>query len=245
MQCSGQHVLDSIDRGENTQARAVENTAALMAAAAAAGISRVAHISITNPDLNSPLPYFRGKAQNERIVTSSGMTYAILRPTVLFGREDILINNIAFLLRHFPVFFVAGDGQYALQPVFVDDVAALVEDAHLRTDSYVIDAVGQEVYTFRELVELIGASIGANRPLILVRPAILQSTARILGAVLGDTLLTDQELEGLMANSADLIGAGPLPHSASPNGSRSMPTSWVERLRLRAEATLRVTPRRH
>ena len=163
------------DRGENTQARAVENTAALMAAAAAAGISRVAHISITNPDLNSPLPYFRGKAQNERIVTSSGMTYAILRPTVLFGREDILINNIAFLLRHFPVFFVAGDGQYALQPVFVDDVAALVEDAIFRTDSYVIDAVGQEVYSFRELVELIGASIGANRPLIRVRPAILQS----------------------------------------------------------------------
>ena len=93
------------DRGENTQARAVENTSTLISAAAAAGVSRLVHISITNPALNSPLSYFRGKAQNEHIVTNSGMSYAILRPTVLFGREDILINNIAFLLRRFPVFF--------------------------------------------------------------------------------------------------------------------------------------------
>ena len=195
------------DRGENTQGRAVENTATLVAAASAVRVPRLIHISITNPALSSPLSYFRGKALNEQIVISSGLSYAILRPTVLFGREDILINNIAYLLRRFPVFFVAGDGQYALQPVYVDDLAALVEEAVFRSDSYVIDAVGREVYRFRELVELIGASIGAKRPQIPVWPFILKSTARALGAVLRDTLLTDQELDGLMANL--LVSAAP------------------------------------
>ena len=134
------------DRGKNTQAGAVDNTATLTTTAAtAAGVSRVVHISITNPSLDSPLSYFRGKAQNEQIVMDSSMSYAILRPTVLFGREDILINNIAFLLRRFPLFLIAGDGMYAIQPTYVDDLALLVEQAVFNTESYVIDAVGHEV----------------------------------------------------------------------------------------------------
>jgi uncharacterized protein YbjT (DUF2867 family) len=188
------------DRGANTQARAVENTASLFAAATAAGVSRVVHISITNPSPDSPLSYFRGKAQNEQIVMGSSMGYAILRPTVLFGREDILINNIAFLLRKFPVFLIAGDGKYAIQPTYVDDLASLVEQAVFKKESYVVDAVGPEVYSFRSLVGLIGATIGTKRPVVPVVPAILKLSARVLGAFLGDTLLTAQELDGLMAN---------------------------------------------
>ena len=82
------------DRRENTQPRAVENTRALIRAAKSAGVKRVVHISIANPSEKSHLPYYWGKAANEKTVIESGMTYAILRPTVLYGGEDVLINNI-------------------------------------------------------------------------------------------------------------------------------------------------------
>ena len=116
------------DKDNNTQPKAVENTKILVNAAAKAGVKRIVHISITNPSADSHLPYFWGKAANEKAVIASGLSHAILRPTVLFGREDILINNIAWALRHLPVFGVFGDGSYRLQPIFVEDFARLLEE---------------------------------------------------------------------------------------------------------------------
>src|SRR5574339_843070 len=133
------------DKGENTQPRAVENTRKLVNAAKAAGVRRIVHISITNPSAESHLPYFWGKAANEKAVIDSGLSYAILRPTVLVGDEDILINNIAYLLRRLPFFLIPGDGSYKLQPVLVDDVAALAVEAVYRSDSYIVDAVGPDI----------------------------------------------------------------------------------------------------
>ena len=113
-----------------THAQAVANTLRLFTAACDAGVERIVHVSITNPSADSPLEYFRGKAQLEAALKQSGMSYAILRPTVLFGKEDILINNIAWMLRRFPVFGVFGRGDYRMQPIYVDDLAQLaVENA--------------------------------------------------------------------------------------------------------------------
>jgi len=187
------------DRGSNTQKAAVDNTRRLLAAAARSGVRRVIHVSITNPSLDSPLSYFRGKAENELAVMGSGMSHAILRPTVLFGAEDILINNIAFLLRRFPVFWMPGAGDYRLQPIFVDDLAELAVSAVYRDDLTVNDAVGPETFTFRELVRLIGGTIGRPRPLQSVPPSLMWLAARALSLLLGDVLLTRQEIEGLMA----------------------------------------------
>ncbi|MGC8541452.1 MAG: SDR family oxidoreductase, partial [Phycisphaerae bacterium] len=106
-------------------AEAIENNRKLLVAAKAAGVRRIVHVSITNPDINSDLEYFRGKAQVEQALTDSGVDFTIRRPAVIFGREDILINNIAWVLRHLPVFGVFGDGQYKLQPIYVDDLAEL------------------------------------------------------------------------------------------------------------------------
>jgi NADH dehydrogenase len=188
------------DRGSNTQSRAVENTRKLVEAARAAGVKRLVHVSITKPSLESPLPYFEGKAAIEQIIHESGLSFAILRPTVLFGSEDVLINNIAFLLRRLPVFGVPGDGSYQLQPVHVDDLAALAVDAVSRTDSYTIDAVGPDTFTFKEMVELISARLGLRRPIVHVPPWLALAAAGVLGAGLGDVLLTRDEVAGLMAN---------------------------------------------
>jgi len=187
------------DRGENTQPRAVENTRKLIGAAVKAGVQRIVHISITNPSPDSDLPYFWGKAANEQTVKESGIPYAILRPTVLFGAEDILINNIAWLLRRFPVFAFPGDGRYRLQPVFVDDLAELAVDVGYAQDNILWDAVGPDIFTFEEMIRLIGRTLGLNRGLIHVPPRLALSAAQFLSAFVGDVLLTPEEVEGLMA----------------------------------------------
>lgn len=189
------------DKGSNTQPKAVENTKALVNAAVKAGVKRIVHISIANPSADSHLPYYWGKAANEKAVTESGKTYAILRPTVLVGGgEDILINNIAFLLRRFPFFFIPGDGSYGIQPVHVEDLADLSVEAVYSKDNYVIDAVGPDAYTFKELVALIGETIGAKRPLISVPPRLALLAAQFLSLFVKDVILTPEEVDGLMAN---------------------------------------------
>jgi len=187
------------DKGSNTQPAAVENTRILVQAAAEAGVRRIVHISITNPSADSPLPYFWGKAANEKSVIESGMSYAILRPTVLFGKEDILINNIAWILRRFPLFAMPGDGSYRLQPVFVDDLAGLAIEAGDRNEDLVWDAVGPEIFTFREMVELIGRTIGRPRPLFSVHPRLALAAAQIISLFVRDVVLTPEEVDGLMA----------------------------------------------
>jgi len=188
------------DKGKNTQPRAVENTRKLVNAAKAAGVKRIVHISIANPSADSHLPYYWGKAANEKAVTESGMSYAILRPTVLVGTEDILINNIAFLLRHFPLFFIPGDGSYGIQPVYVEDLADLAVEGVYSKENYVIDAVGPDSYTFREFVKLIGERVGAQRLLISVPPRLALFAAQILSLFVKDVILTPEEVDGLMGN---------------------------------------------
>jgi NADH dehydrogenase len=188
------------DKGGNTQPKAVENTRTLVQAAVRAGVKRIVHISITNPSAESPLPYFWGKAANEKAVCESGIGYAILRPTVLFGAEDILINNIAWLLRRLPVFGIPGDGGYRLQPVFVDDLAALVVESIYRDDNSTADAVGPDIFTFEEMVRLIGHAVHRSRPLLHVPPRLALAAAQFLSLFVGDVMLTAEEVDGLMAD---------------------------------------------
>jgi NADH dehydrogenase len=178
---------------------AVRNSLTLFEAAAQAGVRRVVHVSITNPSLDSPLEYFRGKAALEAALRASGLSYAILRPTVLFGKEDILINNIAWALRRFPVFGVFGDGQYRLQPIYVDDLAQLAVEWGERAEDAVIDAVGPETFMFRRLVETIGRVIGVERRIVGIPPRIGAVLGTAMGLVLRDVLITADEIAGLMA----------------------------------------------
>jgi len=207
------------DHGQNTQLRAVENTRKLVRAASAADVKRVVHVSITNPSADSPLPYFWGKAANEKTVIESGMSYAILRPTVLVGAEDILINNIAFLMRRFPFFGLPGDGSYCLQPICVDDLADLIVEGVYAKNNYVIDTVGPDNFTFKEMVELIGKKIGSKRLLISLPPKLALLAAQFLSLFLGDILLTPEEVDGLMS--------GLLVSKEPPRGRTSL-RDWLE-----------------
>lgn len=207
------------DRGENTQPLAVENTRKLVMAAVKAGVRRFVHISITNPSLDSHLPYFWGKAVNEQAVIESGLSYAILRPTVLFGVEDILINNIAWLLRRFPFFAIPGDGQYRLQPVFVDDLAKLALESGYAQDNLLMDTVGPDIFTFEEMTRLISRTIGLNRSLLHVPPRVALTAAQFLSLFVGDVLLTPEEVDGL---TADLLV------SKEPPRCKTHLADWLE-----------------
>jgi NADH dehydrogenase len=206
------------DRGAATHERAIAHTRALFRAAERAGVERVVHISISNPDSRSPLPYFRGKALLEQDVRNASFSYAIVRPTVVFGAEDILINNIAYLLRHAPLFLIPGKGDYRLQPVYAGDLAQIAVDAARASGNLLIDAVGPEVFTFDELVRVVARTVGSRAALLHASSRVTLFAARILGAVLHDVLLTPDEVEGLMAN---LLVSG-----AAPTGSTRL-THWL------------------
>jgi len=181
-----------------TFAQALANSKVLFDAAKHAGIGRVVHISITNPDRKSRLPYFRGKAELEGYLKRTGISYAILRPAVLFGKEDILINNIAWALRRLPVFGIYGSGQYRLQPIYIDDLAVAAIDHITQPVNEIIDATGPETYSYREMVEMIAREIG-SRALIVSMPAMLAYQAvRVLGWMVGDVINTSDEVSGLM-----------------------------------------------
>ncbi|MFN8381990.1 MAG: NAD(P)H-binding protein [Anaerolineales bacterium] len=188
------------DKGNNTQPKAVENTGVLIKAAVEAGVKRIVHISITNPSADSHLPYFWGKAANEKFVMESGASYAILRPTVLFGKEDILINNIAWLLRRLPIFGLPGNGSYKLSPIYVDDLAELAVEAVYKKENYIWDAVGPDEFTFKEMTELIGQTVGKKRLLLSFPPQLALWAAQFLSLFVNDVMLTPEEVDGLMAN---------------------------------------------
>ena len=189
-------------------AQAVENSLKLFAAAKQAGIKRIVHVSITNPSLDSPFEYFSGKAKLEKALIESGRSYAILRPAVLFGKEDILINNIAWFLRKFPVFGVFGDGKYRLQPIYVDDLAELAVEQGVNMNNVIIDAIGPETFTYRELAQEIGKAIGKRRPIIPVPPIKGYLLGKFVGMLQRDVTITYDEIRGLMA---DLLYTNSLP----------------------------------
>ncbi len=186
--------------GAVTFDRAVENSRTLIRAAEKAGVRRLVHISITNPSADSPLPYFRGKGLVEQAIRDSGLSYAIVRPALVFGEGDILLNNIAWLLRRFPVFTVAGSGQYRAQPVYVADLAALAVAASPGQDNVISDAVGPETYTFDELVRLVARSVQRKAWIVHLPPAWIMLLSRLFGLLVGDVVLTREEIAGLAAN---------------------------------------------
>jgi NADH dehydrogenase len=186
--------------------QAVANSRALFDAARRAGIQRIVHVSITHPSAESPFPYFRGKALVETALVETGISYAIVRPAILFGGDDVLVNNIAWLLRHLPVFAVGGTGTYRVRAIHVDDLARLCLDKGTEGHDSVTDAVGPERPTFLELVRSIRAAVGSRSPIVTVPGRAVPLLSKLLGIALRDVLLTTDEYRAMAAGLADTDG---------------------------------------
>ncbi len=177
---------------------AVANTRILLGAARDAGVRKVVHISVSNPSMDSPLDYYAGKARAENAVRESRLEWAIVRPTLIFGSGDILINNIAWLLRRLPVFGIPGRGDYRLQPVAGEDVAEIATWAAAQGGNVTVDAAGPEIIYYSEMVESIAIAVGRHPRFVHVSPRNTVRAARIIGRIVNDVTLNEPELEGLM-----------------------------------------------
>jgi uncharacterized protein YbjT (DUF2867 family) len=197
---------------------AVRNSETLFRAAAAAGVQRIVHVSITNASTDSADPYFRGKARAERALAENGLPYAVARPAILFGGTGVLLNNIAWLLRRMPVFAIGGRGDYRLRPIHVDDLAALCADLGERSDTVTVDAVGPQSIAFRNLVAAIKKATGSRALVVPVPGGIIPPLAAGLSLVLRDTLLTADEYRSMAAGLAD---------SDAPATGSIAATDWI------------------
>ena len=204
--------------GDVTHERAAENLKILFAAAQWAGVRRVVHISIANATSGSHLPYYRGKAIAEQHLREFGPSYAIIKPTLLFGHGDILLNNIAWALRRFPVFPIPGRGDYPVQPGFVKDIANLAVRLGEGDENDEMDAVGPEVFSYSDYVKLIRRAIGAKCVVLKAPPDLALLGSKIVGAFVNDVTLTRDEIEGL---SAGLL-------ASRETGEASLPTRLTQ-----------------
>jgi len=205
--------------GQATHETAVTNSGRLFAAAAAAGVQRIVHVSITNPSPTAADSYFRGKARVEQALADCGVpSHAIVRPAILFGGDGVLLNNIAWLLRRLPVFAIGGRGDYRLRPIHVADLAALCVDLGARQDTSTVDAVGPESITFRQLVDAIRAAVGSHAVVVPVPGSVIPVLAGALGLTLRDRLLTAEEYRSMAAGLAD---------STAPATGTIAVTGWI------------------
>jgi uncharacterized protein YbjT (DUF2867 family) len=211
------------ERGGSTFERAVANGRVLFDAAARAGVRRIVLVSVAKPSESSPLPYFRGKAHLERALAESGVPYAILRPTLVFGRDDILLNDIAWALRRSPVFAVAGDGRYLVQPVALEDVARLAVELANGPAGRIADAAGRDRLTYEGLVRLVAAAVGRPARIVHVPDALVLAGAWAVGALHRDVLLTRDELTalrtGLLASDEPPLGLARVEDWLAEHGS--------------------------
>jgi uncharacterized protein YbjT (DUF2867 family) len=187
-------------RGALSYETALAGSMQLIDAAVAAGVRRIVHISVVNASETAPTPYFVAKARLEREVRESGLSHAIVRPTLTFGPGDILVNNLCWVLRRFPVFAVPGDGRYRLQPVHVDDVAAIAVRAGRHTMDLTTDAAGPETFAFDDLVEILAAAVGSRARPVHLPPPVALVASRMLGLMVRDVMLTADEITELTAS---------------------------------------------
>ncbi len=206
-------------QGRTTFDHAVQNSKTLFEAAERADVEKIVHISVTNPSASSRLPYFRGKAQVEDALVGLGIPYAIIRPTLVFGDGDLLLNNMAWALRRFPFFPVYGSGDYTVQPVYVEDLAAQAVEAGSLRGSSVADAAGPDIFSFNALLHLLASSMGIRSRLLHMPPSIGLALTRLVGLLMRDMALTRDEVDGLMA--------GLLTSDAAPTGTTRL-SEWLK-----------------
>ena len=203
---------------------AVKNIKKLFHAAEEAGVSRIVHFSVAHPHKAPDWSYFQGKVEVERVLQSSSLSYAIIRPTVFFGGDrDVLINNMAWLIRKFPMFGVFGFGNYPIQPIHISDVAKVSVDQGDSKENIILDVAGPEKFKYIDYVRLIAKSIGVRRVIIPVPPISAWMVGKLVGIYLDDRVITRAEIKGLMNGlmATDQIPVGKIKFSEwiSNNGN--------------------------
>jgi len=187
--------------GRATFELAVDRTRELIALARLAGVRKIVHVSVSNADERSDLPYYSNKGRIERLVRESGLDYTILQPAIVVGPGDILVNNIAFFLRRLPVFTIFERGDYRVQPITVDAFADLAIEAIDAIDgphgNATLPVAGPRDWIFLDLVRAVHAAVGSRARIVHAPAALALAGLKVAGLFLGDVVLTPDEVKGL------------------------------------------------
>lgn len=166
------------------------------------GVGHIVHLSALGAAGDAPSMYLRSKAAGEAALQRSGVPLSVIRPSVVFGAEDRLINLFACLQAIFPVIPLAG-ADARLQPVWVRDVAqaiwTLVQQGPASAGVY--EAVGPHVLTLRELVRCAGRLSGHTRPIWPLPAALGWLQACVLELLPGRTLMSRDNLRSLQVDA--------------------------------------------
>ena len=203
----------------HTFEKVVFRTKILIDCAKEADIKKIIHISVSNANSKSKLNYFKYKGIVEEMIKDSKIDYFILRPTIIFGKESILINNIAWFLRKFPIFIVFGKGKYLVQPIFIEDIAKIAVLESDNSANKIIDIVGPEVFEFKEMVNFIKTKISSKCKILYLPTFLFQIFIPILNFLTKDVVLTKEELKALKENL--------LYSKEEPIGQKKF-TDWIE-----------------
>ena len=182
----------------------VEGTRRLLTAAREAGVRRFVHMSAVGArDEPGATRYHRTKWRAEELVRSSGLSHAIFRPSIISGPENRPIRTLARLHRWSPLVPVFGDGSFAMQPVWIGDVAlAFALAAERPALSGVFELGGPATLTYEEFVRAIGRAAGHPRRLVHVPLAVARAAAAALGVMGPLAPLTLDQLQMLVEGSA-------------------------------------------
>ena len=202
---------------------AVKNSKKLFLAAKEAGVGKIVHVSVANPDKAPDWAYFRGKVIVEEFLKKTGVSHSIVRPTLLYGhQQDVLVNNIAWLLRHLPFFGMFGDGKYPVQPIYADDVANICIDQGQLSENTVVDAAGPDTFEYREFLDILSKGMGRRNILIPIPDWLTLMVGQLMGLLLQDIVITEAEIrglrQGLAASSEEPLGTTSFRDWAEENG---------------------------
>jgi uncharacterized protein YbjT (DUF2867 family) len=181
----------------------------LATACNARGVRRVVHVSALGASPDAPSLYQRSKAQGEMVLAQAGLELTLLRPSLIFGAEDKLLNLFAKLQKTFPVMPLAG-AQTQFQPVWVQDVAAAVVECLQSADAigHTYECVGPDTFTLKELVQLSGQYAGVQRPVLALPRPLARLQALLMELAPGEPLMSRDNLDSLRV---DNIASGLLP----------------------------------
>ena len=173
-----------------------------------AGVKHMVHVSAIGAQEDPAYPYLYSKWQGEQAVVRSGVVYTILRPSLLFGEGDEFINTLAGMVRAFPIVPIAGNGRALLQPIAVEEVAAVVAEVagNPRYGGRTIEMGGPQRLSYDEIVDVVKRTLGVRRLKLHIPLSLMFTAVRAMEAVIPNPPATTNQLRML---ALDNVTDGP------------------------------------
>lgn len=200
-----------VERGARTfESINYRGTLSLIEAAMEVGASRIIFSSYPTADRNSAFAFLRSKGLAEEAIKASGLSYTILRPSLVYGAGDYLTMNIAMVLKSIPFIFpVIGDGHTRFQPLWVEDLAACIECclSSPKTVGHTISLGGPAYLTINDMVDIIAQVIRARRRKVFVRAPLVRAAAEWMERAMSHPFLTTTTVDLLGVDTTTELGA--------------------------------------